>query len=66
MREGEPGAVASAPVEEQPTAAAELLILLLPDTGWGNDQASMDGKISPFWTRLRWPILGPRASHSRR
>lgn len=56
MREGEPGAVASAPVEEQPTKAAELQIILLPDSGSEGNQGSTHGTTSAFWTRLRLAI----------
>jgi hypothetical protein len=65
MRKGERGAVASARVEEQPTAAAHLQILLLADTGEGSDQDRMRGRISALWAPLRRAILGPRAAQSR-
>jgi hypothetical protein len=60
VREEEPGAVASAPVEE-PTEAAALTIVLLPDNG---DQDSTRGTISAPWMRLRRAIHLPAADRS--
>jgi hypothetical protein len=52
MRAEGPGALASAPVEE-PTEAAALHIVLVPDTGSEDSQEKMRGTISASWTRLR-------------
>ena len=68
MREGEPGAVASAPVEEQPTKAAKLQIILLPESGSEGSDGSQDsphGTISVSWTWLRRAIHASRAGQGR-
>jgi len=55
VREEEPGAVASAPVEE-PTEAAALYIVLLPETGGEDNRDSIRGTISAPRARLRWAM----------
>ena len=65
MREGEPGAVASAPVEEQPTKAAELQIILLPDSGSEGNKGSPRRTTPAFWTRLRLAIHASGAGQGR-
>jgi hypothetical protein len=63
VREEEPGAVASAPVEE-PTRAAALHIVLLPDKGGEDNRDSTRGMISAPWVRLRRAIHLPGADRS--
>jgi hypothetical protein len=69
MREEKPGAVASAPLEE-PTEAAVLHIVLMPDygtedhlvpySGGEGNQDRIRGMISASWIRLRNAIHLPR------
>jgi hypothetical protein len=63
MREEEPGAVASAPVEE-PTQAAALYIVLVTDGGSEDSQDKMRGMISASWARLRNAIHLSRVARS--
>lgn len=63
MRAEGPGALASAPVEE-PTEAAALHIILVPDTGREDNQDKMRGTISASWARLRSAAHLTRAGHS--
>jgi len=59
VQEEERGAVASAPVEE-PTGAAALHIVVLPERGSENNRDSTRGMISASWARLRRAVRLPR------
>jgi hypothetical protein len=61
VREEGPGAVASAPVEE-PTDAAALHLILLPDTESENMRDHGYGTTFVSWARLRRAIHATRGS----
>ena len=66
MREDESGAVASVPVDEQPTAAADLLIILVSYIAGERKQDSAHGIMAAFLAGLRRVVFHHRAARTHR